>query len=95
MLYLLRSVLFYCTCFVASPAPYAFRQGCYGKSGDIVVLCAYLGQLMQIRKALASEVTTVIDERDAQAIMDLEGDVDASFLDDQPRAERIAVSKRV
>jgi hypothetical protein len=50
---------------------------------------------MQIRKALASEVTTVIDERDAQAIMDLEGDVDASFLDDQPRAERIAVSKRV
>ncbi|KAG8876544.1 hypothetical protein FRB98_007247, partial [Tulasnella sp. 332] len=48
------------------------RQGVYSRSGDIVVLCAYLGQLQKIRLALAKEVTTVIDDRDAAQLIDHE-----------------------
>lgn len=29
-----------------------------------MVLCAYLGQLAEVRKLLSSEVTTVLDDRD-------------------------------
>ncbi|KAG8861659.1 hypothetical protein FRB96_002616 [Tulasnella sp. 330] len=49
---------------------YFLRQGTYSQEGDIVVLCAYLGQLVKIRKALAHEVTIVIDERDAIQLAD-------------------------
>lgn len=48
------------------------RQGTYSGEGDIVVLCAYLGQLSEIRKQLANEVTTVLDERDLVAMADAE-----------------------
>jgi hypothetical protein len=48
------------------------RQGIYSGEGDIVVLCAYLGQLSEIRKQLANEVTTVLDERDLVAMADAE-----------------------
>ncbi|KAN0098042.1 AAA domain containing protein [Tylopilus felleus] len=55
---------------------YLLRQGCYSAEGDIVVLCAYLGQLARLRDALAGEVTVVIDERDQAALDDREADQD-------------------
>ena len=51
---------------------YLLQQGNHSDTGDIVVLCAYLGQLSQIRKALSNEVVTVIDERDAVLLVDEE-----------------------
>ncbi|KAG6373951.1 hypothetical protein JVT61DRAFT_6115 [Boletus reticuloceps] len=51
-----------------------FKQGCYSVEGDIVVLCAYLGQLARLRDALGGEVAVVIDERDQAALDDREGD---------------------
>ncbi|KAF8128159.1 hypothetical protein EV363DRAFT_1585143 [Boletus edulis] len=53
---------------------YLLRQGCYSAEGDIVVLCAYLGQLARLRDALGGEVAVVIDERDQAALDDREGD---------------------
>ncbi|KAH0839427.1 hypothetical protein J3R83DRAFT_202 [Lanmaoa asiatica] len=52
------------------------RQGCYSAEGDIVVLCAYLGQLARLRDALGGEVAVVIDERDQADLDDREGDQD-------------------
>ncbi|KAG9309778.1 hypothetical protein JVU11DRAFT_10152 [Chiua virens] len=53
---------------------YLLRQGCYSSEGDIVVLCAYLGQLARLRDALGSEVAVVIDERDQAALDDREAE---------------------
>jgi len=53
---------------------YLLRQGPYSAEGDIVVLCAYLGQLARVRDALASQVVVVIDERDQRELDDREGD---------------------
>jgi hypothetical protein len=44
------------------------RQGVYSSSGDIVVLCAYLGQLSKVRASLEGLVTVVVDERDEIAL---------------------------
>ncbi|KAH7335663.1 hypothetical protein B0J17DRAFT_616684 [Rhizoctonia solani] len=44
------------------------KQGCYNKSGNIVVLTAYLGQIPKIRQKLQDIVTIVIDERDAELL---------------------------
>ncbi|KAI9460073.1 hypothetical protein HD554DRAFT_1598622 [Boletus coccyginus] len=55
---------------------YLLRQGCYSAEGDIVVLCAYLGQLARLRDALGGEVAVVIDERDQAALDDREADQD-------------------
>ncbi|KAG8872870.1 hypothetical protein FRB97_007276 [Tulasnella sp. 331] len=75
------------------------RQGAYAHSGDIVVLCAYLGQLQKIRLALAKEVTTVIDDRDAAQLIDHEEQEDqaAAAADLMPKGsvEQVHVSKRV
>lgn len=49
---------------------YLLRQGCYSQEGDIVVLCAYLGQLAKVRDALRGLVTVVIDERDQTELAD-------------------------
>lgn len=49
--------------------PPVFSQGCYGGKNDIVVLCAYLGQLAKIRDVLSKEVSIVIDERDEDAMV--------------------------
>ncbi|KAG8892864.1 hypothetical protein FRC01_013906, partial [Tulasnella sp. 417] len=73
---------------------YFLKQGKYTKTGDVVVLCAYLGQLAKVRKLLSSEVATVIDERDAVQLIN-RGDEDeaADILADS--TEQVNVSKRV
>lgn len=74
------------------------RQGVYAKSGDIIVLCAYLGQLIKIRDALSKEVTTVIDERDAVQLIDHEeqsADDHDSTMMPGATAEKVQVSQRV
>ncbi|KAG8920879.1 hypothetical protein FRC02_000584 [Tulasnella sp. 418] len=72
------------------------RQGKYSGDRDIIVLCAYLGQLSLIRKELSKEVMTVIDERDAIQLIDHEENADpASLIDSDVVAEKVNVSKRV
>ena len=70
------------------------RQGCYSQEGDIVVLCAYLGQLAHVRDVLASEVAVVIDERDQMALADQEAEKE-DFSDTCAGVERVQVAKRV
>ena len=69
------------------------RQGCYSAEGDIVVLCAYLGQLARLRDALGGEVAVVIDERDQAALDDREGDVDDTG--DTGPIQHVKVTSRV
>nr|GAT43007.1 predicted protein [Mycena chlorophos] len=68
------------------------RQGCYSEEGDIVVLCAYLGQLARVRDAFGSlsEIAVLIDGKDKQDLNDEEGE-----LDDQAHIEHVKVTKRV
>ncbi|KAG8902313.1 hypothetical protein FRC00_012826 [Tulasnella sp. 408] len=70
------------------------RQGTYTETGDIVVLCAYLGQLVKLRKALAGEVMTVVDERDVAKLLDHrdEEDVAGMFED---AVQQVKISSRV
>jgi hypothetical protein len=72
-------------------------QGCYSQDGDIVVLCAYLGQLARVRDALATQVAVVIDDRDQMALADQESEEDAEDIspDIAPAVEHINVAKRV
>lgn len=69
------------------------RQGPYSGDGDIVVLCAYLGQLARVRDALASEVVVVIDERDQRELDDREGEQSG---DEPPltTVERVQVTRK-
>lgn len=69
-------------------------QGCYSQEGDIVVLCAYLGQLAHVRDALSSEVAVVIDDRDQTALADQEVDHEVDPALDNA-VERVRVDKRV
>ena len=69
-------------------------QGCYSQEGDIVVLCAYLGQLAHVRDALAGEVAVVIDDRDQVALADQEAEKDDAS-DPCSVVEHVAVAKRV
>lgn len=55
---------------------YITRQGPYSEEGDIVVLCAYLGQLARVRDALSDKVAVVIDERDQRDLADRGGEHD-------------------
>ncbi|EAU91511.2 hypothetical protein CC1G_02000 [Coprinopsis cinerea okayama7 len=72
---------------------YLLKQGCYSKEGDIVVLCAYLGQLAKVRDALQDVVAVVIDERDQDELASRE---DGNENDDPtPSVEQFRVSKRV
>jgi len=92
VMYLLRSVPYVVTSFF--PDDWLFRQGCYSQEGDIVVLCAYLGQLARVRDALASQVAVVIDDRDQMALVDQETEKsDAEEI--SPEVEHVKVSKRV
>ncbi|KIO21376.1 hypothetical protein M407DRAFT_29032 [Tulasnella calospora MUT 4182] len=70
------------------------RQGTYTETGDIVVLCAYLGQLVKIRKALADEVMTVIDERDAEQLVDHRDDEDVAGIF-EGTVQQVKISSRV
>ena len=67
-----------------------YRQGCYSQEGDIVVLCAYLGQLAKVRDALSDSVAVVIDERDQRELADREEE-----KEDDAVVEHVKVSKRV
>ena len=69
-------------------------QGSYSQEGDIVVLCAYLGQLAHVRDALSSEVAIVIDGRDQTALADQEADDEVNNTLDIA-VERVRVDKRV
>jgi hypothetical protein len=69
------------------------RQGCYSEEGDIVVLCAYLGQLARVRDALGSEVAVIIDGRDKENLAEQEEELEDR--NDLAQVERIQVTKRV
>ncbi|KAF8959737.1 hypothetical protein BDZ97DRAFT_1666780 [Flammula alnicola] len=79
---------------IADLVLYLLRQGCYSNEGDIVVLCAYLGQLARLRDALANEVAVIIDERDQAALDDQESDKDL-LATSEGTVERVNVTKRV
>ncbi|KAJ3544380.1 hypothetical protein NM688_g5751 [Phlebia brevispora] len=73
---------------------YLLRQGPYGGEGDIVVLCAYLGQLARMRDALADKVAVVIDERDQRELADREAETDAVAAATSS-VEHVKVTRRV
>lgn len=72
---------------------YLLRQGCYSGEGDIVVLCAYLGQLARLRDALAGDVVAVIDERDQAELADREAEIDSNG--EFSAVDHLKVTKRV
>jgi superfamily I DNA and/or RNA helicase len=72
---------------------YLLRQGCYTGDGDIIILCAYLGQLARVRDALSDQVTVVLDERDQTALEDQEGEVDNDKT--IPAIETVQASRKV
>ncbi|RXW21902.1 hypothetical protein EST38_g3950 [Candolleomyces aberdarensis] len=72
---------------------YLLRQGCYSQDGDIVVLCAYLGQLAKVRDALHSLVAVVIDERDQKELADREEEADE--IRQETVVEHVKISSRV
>ncbi|KAH9931167.1 P-loop containing nucleoside triphosphate hydrolase protein [Epithele typhae] len=63
----------------------------YSEEGDIVVLCAYLGQLSRLREALSNEVAVVLDERDKADLDDREAETE----DAGTSFELVKVSRRV
>ncbi|KAK0443327.1 uncharacterized protein EV420DRAFT_1484981 [Desarmillaria tabescens] len=68
---------------------YFLKQEAYSTPGDIAVLCAYLGQLRELRSALASlKVAVSVDERDQDQLA-REG------MDDEGYIEQVTVSKHV
>lgn len=75
------------------------RQGTYSSEGDIVVLCAYLGQLSRVRDALSNEVAVIIDERDQNELNDREAEQSDEGPDVATASttivEHVKVSRRV
>lgn len=69
-------------------------QGPYSSEGDIVVLCAYLGQLAHVRDALSDKVAVVIDERDQQQLA-VNEDEREDINGNAPSIEHVEVSHRV
>lgn len=70
---------------------YFLRQGTYSGSGDIAVLCAYLGQLQKVRAALRDlKIAVAVDERDAEQLA-------RQGLDENPEVEmeEVLVAKHV
>ncbi|KAJ7045696.1 hypothetical protein C8F04DRAFT_1065834 [Mycena alexandri] len=72
---------------------YLLRQG-YSDEGDIVVLCAYLGQLARVRDALRNEVAVIIDGRDKENLAEQEEEI-IEDRPDQSQVEQVQVTKRV
>ncbi|KAF8656758.1 hypothetical protein AX16_002437 [Volvariella volvacea WC 439] len=72
---------------------YLLKQG-YSQDGDIVVLCAYLGQLARVRDALSQEVVVVIDDRDMQELASYEDEKEKDF-EPQPNISHVKASKQV
>jgi len=81
-------------------ATYLVRQAPqYSEAGAIVVLCAYLGQLVKLREAFSTRFTVVIDERDQellakQATEDNETQPEPSS-GTSAHVERVKMSQRV
>ncbi|TCD60036.1 hypothetical protein EIP91_010850, partial [Steccherinum ochraceum] len=72
------------------------RQGPYSTEGDIVVLCAYLGQLARMRDAFADKVAVVIDERDQVQLADQEGEKEEDPLEPLTAIiDHVKVTRRV
>ncbi|EJD52447.1 P-loop containing nucleoside triphosphate hydrolase protein [Auricularia subglabra TFB-10046 SS5] len=69
----------------------------YADAGSIVVLCAYLGQMVRLREAFANLFTVVIDERDQEKLANagVEDREEDDAAADQPRAERVQISQRI
>ena len=71
---------------------YFLKQGIYSGPGDIAVLCAYLGQLQKLRKALKDlKISVSVDERDEEQLAKngMEGDTATSAF------EEVLVTKHV
>jgi hypothetical protein len=69
VLHLLRFVIQFKINLVVTEILLLHRQGCYNKEGNIVILAAYLGQIPKIRQKLRDVVTTIVDERDAELLV--------------------------
>ncbi|KAK0470915.1 hypothetical protein IW261DRAFT_1586260 [Armillaria novae-zelandiae] len=68
---------------------YFLKQEAYSSAGDIAVLCAYLGQLRELKSTLKSlEVAVSVDERD-------EDQLARAGMDDERHVEQVAVSNHV
>ena len=65
------------------------RQGCYNEPNDIVVLCAYLGQLQKVRAALRDlKIAVSVDERDEEQLA-------KQGLEEEVAFQEVAVAKQV
>ncbi|GMK56414.1 hypothetical protein CspeluHIS016_0302540 [Cutaneotrichosporon spelunceum] len=80
-------------------ALHLLKQGCYSKEGDIVILCAYLGQILEIRERLNSKVPVNIDERDQERLVKTLGDGDdegpAPILPPSTTAKQVETNKQI
>ncbi|KAL1409923.1 hypothetical protein Q8F55_003922 [Vanrija albida] len=74
-------------------ALYLLKQGPYSEEGDIVILCGYLGQLMEVRELLRNKVVVVIGEKDKDQLAKL-GD-DDNDLDTGLTASEVAAGKHI
>ncbi|KAK0433784.1 hypothetical protein EV421DRAFT_1718181 [Armillaria borealis] len=68
---------------------YFLKQETYSSPGDIAVLCAYLGQLREVKSALKSlKVAVSVDDRDQDQLA-------RAGMDDEGYVEQVAVSNHV
>ncbi|KAK0211877.1 hypothetical protein IW262DRAFT_1280087 [Armillaria fumosa] len=68
---------------------YFLKQEAYSSAGDIAVLCAYLGQLRELKSALKSlKVAVSVDERDQDQLA-------RAGMDDEGYVEEVSVSNHV
>ncbi|CAG7854327.1 NFX1-type zinc finger-containing protein 1 [Serendipita indica DSM 11827] len=72
------------------------RQGLYTRSGSIVILCMYLGQLVKVRDELRnSRINVVFDERDLDALRDNGIDVDSDAADHGVELQEVRITDQV
>lgn len=72
------------------------RQGLYTRSGSIVILCMYLGQLVKVRDELRnSRINVVFDERDLDALRDNGIDVDSDATDHGVELQEVRITDQV
>ncbi|KAH7108419.1 P-loop containing nucleoside triphosphate hydrolase protein [Auriculariales sp. MPI-PUGE-AT-0066] len=80
-------------------ASYLIRQiPEYSEAGSIVVLCAYLGQLVKLREAFSTLFTVVIDERDQALLADHESEDTEDHTEtsrNAPHLDRVKMSQRI
>jgi len=81
-------------------ATYLVRQTPqYSETGAVVVLCAYLGQLVKLREAFSTRFTVVIDERDQELLAKQATEDNEAQTESSPshtaHVERVKMSQRV